>query len=87
MNEIGQEAIEVRVLRLAGAQDLDLPEPATAHAAGIDLRACVDGALILEPGDRARVPGGAVRIYAHKTLIRGVHLRQFDKDAAAQGQE
>ncbi len=48
----------VKIQRLPGGVDLPFPEPATAHAAGIDLRARVDGSLTLEPGRRALVPTG-----------------------------
>jgi dUTP pyrophosphatase len=35
-----------------------LPRYATAGAAGLDLRACIESALELEPGDTALVPSG-----------------------------
>ena len=53
-----REDVRVKILRLPDGGDLPLPEPATAHAAGVDLRARVDGALTLEPGRRALVPTG-----------------------------
>lgn len=48
--------LEVRVLdpRLRG----NLPQYATAGAAGLDLRACLDAPLILQPGDSQLVPSG-----------------------------
>jgi len=48
--------IDVRILdrRLHDA----LPQYATAGAAGLDLRACIDAPLLLRPGDSALVPGG-----------------------------
>lgn len=48
----------VRVTRLPGAEDLPLPSYETAHAAGMDLRAAVEGPLVLAPGARALVPTG-----------------------------
>jgi dUTP pyrophosphatase len=48
----------VRLLRLPEGRDMPAPERATAHAAGFDLRARVDGELALEPGRRALVPTG-----------------------------
>lgn len=48
----------VRLQRLPHAADLPLPSYATAGAAGLDLRAAVDGELRLEPGARALVPTG-----------------------------
>lgn len=47
--------------RLAGAmapEPLPLPAPATEGAAGLDLRAAVRTPLILQPGERVRVPTG-----------------------------
>jgi dUTP pyrophosphatase len=48
--------LDVRVLdrRLHDA----LPQYATAGAAGLDLRACIDAPLVLNPGDSALVPSG-----------------------------
>ncbi|HVP28152.1 MAG TPA: dUTP diphosphatase [Myxococcota bacterium] len=53
-------AARVAVTRLAHARDLPLPAPATAGAAGVDLRAAVATELVLEPGARALVPTGLV---------------------------
>jgi dUTP pyrophosphatase len=39
-----------------------LPHYATAGAAGLDLRACIDAALVLNPGDSQLVPSG-ISIY------------------------
>jgi len=36
----------------------DMPHYATPGAAGLDLRACVDAPLVLEPGDSQLVPSG-----------------------------
>ena len=48
--------LEVRVLdpRIRG----HLPRYATPGAAGLDLRACLDAALVLQPGDSQLVPAG-----------------------------
>ena len=48
--------LEVRILdaRLRG----NLPQYATAGAAGLDLRACLEGPLVLQPGDSQLVPSG-----------------------------
>ena len=50
--------VPVRVLRLPQARDLPLPRRGTPHAAGFDLRARVDDAIVLEPGQRKLVPTG-----------------------------
>jgi dUTP pyrophosphatase len=52
--------IEVRIQRLPHAEGLPLPAYATDGAAGADLCAAVESALILEPGERAAVPTGLV---------------------------
>jgi len=48
--------LDVKVLdrRLDG----QLPEHATAGSAGIDLRACIDGPLVMHPGDTALISSG-----------------------------
>lgn len=48
----------VRVRRLPEGRDLPLPARATEHAAGFDLRARVEGELVVPPGGRALVPTG-----------------------------
>jgi dUTP pyrophosphatase len=49
--------VAVRLMRVGS---IDVPPPAyqTAHAAGLDLPAAVDGEIILSPGHRALVPTG-----------------------------
>lgn len=34
------------------------PAPASEHAAGVDLRACLTAPVIIEPGERAKIPTG-----------------------------
>lgn len=50
--------LKVRIVdpRLGG--EWVLPEYATEGSAGMDLRACLDGRLVLEPGDTALIPSG-----------------------------
>jgi dUTP pyrophosphatase len=43
---------------LPHGQGLDLPAYATAHAAGMDLRAALEAPLVLQPLQRALVPTG-----------------------------
>jgi dUTP pyrophosphatase len=51
-------SLTVCIKRLSHAQDLPLPERATAHAAGFDLRACVEQPVVVPTGGRALVPTG-----------------------------
>jgi dUTP pyrophosphatase len=50
--------VKVRIQRLPAALDLPLPTPASPGSAGFDLRAAIDGELVLRPGERALVPTG-----------------------------
>lgn len=54
----GTEPVRVRVLRLGGRREVPLPERATAHAAGYDLRADLPGELVVPSGGRVAVPTG-----------------------------
>lgn len=49
---------DVRVCRMEHARDLPLPSYETAGAAGMDLRAAVEGDLTLKPGEYVAVPTG-----------------------------
>ena len=59
-------AIEVKILdpRMAG----QLPQYATPGSAGLDLRACVDAPLHVEPGQTVLIPTGIAIHIAHKHL-------------------
>ncbi|MBI5093977.1 MAG: dUTP diphosphatase [Candidatus Hydrogenedentes bacterium] len=48
----------VQVAREPGCDDIPLPSYATAHAAGLDLRAAVVEPVTLPPGGRAAIPTG-----------------------------
>ena len=54
------DRLPVRIFRVRGARDADLPLPAraTAGSAGLDLCAAVERELVLAPGERALVPTG-----------------------------
>ncbi len=52
--------MKVRIRRLPAARDLPLPAHASPGSAGFDLRAAVDGELVLRPGERLLVPTGVV---------------------------
>ena len=55
---VARRRLQVRVLDARIGRDYPLPQYATAGSAGIDLRACVDTALELKPGDTQLIPSG-----------------------------
>jgi dUTP pyrophosphatase len=50
--------LRVRILDPRVGREIELPRPATAGSAGLDLRACLDTPLVLEPGQTHLVPTG-----------------------------
>ena len=50
--------LEVKILDPRVGRDMELPRRATSGSAGLDLRACIDAPLELEPGRTALVPTG-----------------------------
>jgi dUTP pyrophosphatase len=50
--------LEVRILDARIRENETLPHYATPGAAGLDLRACLDAPLTLQPGDSQLVPSG-----------------------------
>lgn len=50
--------LALRVRRLAHAEGLPLPAPASPGSSGLDLRAALEGELVIDPGERALVPTG-----------------------------
>lgn len=50
--------LQVRILDPRIGRDIALPARATAGAAGLDLRACLDAPMVLEPGQTHLVPTG-----------------------------
>ena len=50
--------VPVRIALEPGCEDLPLPQYATPHAAGMDLRAAVSEPVTLQPGERRLVPTG-----------------------------
>jgi deoxyuridine 5'-triphosphate nucleotidohydrolase len=52
------EKLQVRILDPRIGRDIELPRRATSGSAGLDLRACLDAPLTLEPGKAELVPTG-----------------------------
>ena len=50
--------VQLKILDSRIGSEIPLPEYATHGAAGMDLRACVDTALKIEPGDTKLIPTG-----------------------------
>jgi dUTP pyrophosphatase len=51
-------SVNVDIVALPHAADIPLPEYATAHSAGMDLRAAITEAITLKPGERHLIPTG-----------------------------
>ncbi len=52
------QVIKVRILDPRVGTDFPLPEYATPGSAGVDMRACLDEPLVLEPGQTELIPTG-----------------------------
>ena len=50
--------VELKILNARIGKDLPLPKRATAGSAGLDLRACLDAPLDLNPGETKLIPTG-----------------------------
>jgi dUTP pyrophosphatase len=57
-----QRTVKLRILDPRIGKEFPLPQHATAGSAGMDLRACIAGSLVLAPGATELVPTG-VSIY------------------------
>jgi dUTP pyrophosphatase len=55
---MGKRAVQVKVRRRPGTDDVPLPRYMSEHAAGMDLCAACDGDVTLAPGERALIPTG-----------------------------
>lgn len=52
------KAVKLKILDPKIGTELPLPEYATDGSAGLDLRACLDSAITLKPGDTELIPTG-----------------------------
>ena len=55
---LNEHVLQLKVLDARFGAEWALPAYATAHSAGLDLRAALDAPLVLQPGDTALVPSG-----------------------------
>lgn len=51
-------SIELKILDARIGKDIPLPHYATAGSAGLDMRACIDEPISVQPGDTVLVPSG-----------------------------
>ncbi len=52
------DTLRVKIMRLPGSEGLPLPEPASGGAACVDLVACIEDRVMMNPGDSALIPTG-----------------------------
>ncbi len=57
-----QRTIKLRILDPRIGREFPLPQHATPGSAGMDLRACIDAPLMLQPGGAELIPTG-ISIY------------------------
>lgn len=65
--------VQVKILDSRIGKEIPLPEHATVGSAGMDLRACVDGTLTLEPDSVELIPTG-LSIYIADPGLAGLLL-------------
>ena len=53
-----QQAIQLKVLDSRLGSEFELPDYATPGSAGMDLRACIDETLVINPGETHLIPTG-----------------------------
>ena len=71
---VTRRPLKVRILDARiGTELFPLPSYATAGSAGMDLRACLDAPLVLEPGDAQLIPTG-LAIYVEDPGLAAVIL-------------
>lgn len=58
MNKQALQSIQLKVMDPRLGNEIPLPEHATDGSAGMDLRACVDEALVIQPGETVLIPTG-----------------------------
>lgn len=66
-------AVKVKILNDKVGRDFELPRYATEGSAGLDLRACIDEPLTIQPGDTSLIPTG-LSIYIEDNQYAGLIL-------------
>ena len=73
MDQNTRRPLKVRILDARIGKEFPLPAYATGGSAGLDLRACLDAPLKLEPGDAQLIPTG-LAIYVEDPGLAAVIL-------------
>jgi dUTP pyrophosphatase len=73
MDQTTRRPLKVRILDARIGKEFPLPAYATAGSAGMDLRACLDAPLVLEPGRSELIPTG-LSIYVEDPGLAAVIL-------------
>src|SRR6478672_3081313 len=73
MDATGRRPLQVRILDARLGREFPLPHYATAGSAGLDLRACIDAPLLLEPG-RAELISTGLSIHVADPALAAVIL-------------
>jgi len=73
MEQSTRRPLKVRILDARIGKEFPLPQYATAGSAGLDLRACLDKPLVLEPGRAELLPTG-LSIYVQDPGLAAVIL-------------
>jgi len=68
-----KQAIQLKILDPRLGNEFDMPDYATEGSAGMDLRACIEDTLILEPGQTTLIPTG-MSIYVQDPSLAAVLL-------------
>ena len=67
------QKLQVKILDPRIGNDIPLPEYATGGSAGLDLRACMDEAITLNPGDTVLIKTG-LSVYIEDPALAGIIL-------------
>jgi dUTP pyrophosphatase len=73
VTQTNRRPLKVRILDARIGKEFPLPQYATGGSAGLDLRACIDAPLLLEPGKSELLPTG-LSIYVEDTGLAAVIL-------------
>jgi dUTP pyrophosphatase len=73
MSQSHRRPLKVRILDARIGKEFPLPQYATSGSAGLDLRACIDAPVLLEPGKSELLPTG-LSIYVEDPGLAAVIL-------------